>query len=185
MPANSGWNHEIVRLSYALEEDWELFYEQNVEGTSAFWQKNKFFCPVSKELAERQWKQLLTEKAGKIFRIESFGKELVGYLQIGEEDTENGIFTAFVYIRPEARRRGCATATLRLFFHYMYWERRFHKFYTLVTEDEAAVVALLCRVGCVREAVLPDMMYRDKKYQPLFFYGMTAQDYEKYTITEN
>ena len=178
----SHWKNDMVNLRCASEDDWVPFFEQAVEGCSPFWRVKKCLCPEGKEQVRKQWKALAEGKSGNFLAIEVQGKELVGYLVIGPVSWEDGIFSAWVFIRRESRRQGIATAALRLLAGDFFHSRRMNKFYTLLPEGDPAADALLHRIGCIREAVLPEMQYWDGAHRALIFYGLTVRDYEKSTV---
>ena len=178
----SHWKNDMVNLRCASEDDWEPFYEEHLEGCFPFWRGRKDPCPEGKELARKQWKTLVEGYTGNVLAIEAQGKELAGYLEIGPVSWEDGIFSAWVFIRGESRRQGIATAALRLLADDRFHTRRMHKFYALLPDGQPAADALLRRIGCTREAVLPEMLYQDKEYRALAFYGLTVQGYEKNTV---
>ena len=112
-----------------------------------------------------------------MFVIETLDGKPVGIFNLNSVDERHGTFSIGMQIIPEECGRGYGTAAMRILLRYAFDERRLHKYFGSVLEDNAASAAMLKKLGCVQEGVRRQQIYMNGRYMDEILYGLTAEEF--------
>jgi len=156
------WQGKFIRLRAAsLEDSHFLHYFENDD------------LPKSKEEIQSQ------QGDDRILMIEDISKKAVGWIRTYDSDRKNGVFSYFIFIDPAQRRRGYAKESITMVLSFFFQELRYQKVNAPVSAFNKISATLHEKMGFEMEGRLRKMLYTHGQYFDLFFYGMTAEEFDQ------
>jgi len=68
---------------------------------------------------------------------------------------------------------------MRILMRYAFYERRLHKYYGSVIEDNVASATMLKKLGCVQEGVRREQIFMNGRHWDEVLYGLTANEFRE------
>ena len=171
----------IVRLRAMEENDWESFFEMDLDSET---QRASWMVPFPRSTtAAKEWakKESLRNPEKDAFRfvIEHLADgKVAGTINTHTLEPENGSFGYGLGIHFDYRRRGCASEAILLLLNYFFKELRYHKCTVGVFSFNTASVELHKKLGFVHEGRLREMEYSNGEYYDHIMFGMTEGEFE-------
>lgn len=136
--------------------------------------------PISKKDQEQWYANFKnTEKQIK-YVIETEEDGVVGLAGLKDIDYKNGVATgAGIRIRRDVQSKGVATDAYMTMFKYAFAELRLHRINTAALEENTPSLRMMEKLGCKREGIKRDAVYKSGKYHNVVTLGILAEDYWK------
>lgn len=175
------WRADPIRLRAYCEEDVPHCTRWARDGGRARHLEHVWAPPSPAAVAE--WVMARArqsfENADYSFIIEdAAAAEPVGSISTFRCDLRTGTFSYGIDVAAEHRRRGYASAAIRLVTRYYFEECRYQKVTVAVHASNDASVALHEKLGFVREGRLRRMVYTAGAFEDELWFGQTAQEFE-------
>jgi RimJ/RimL family protein N-acetyltransferase len=74
-------------------------------------------------------------------------------------------------------RTGCSIEALRMILRFVFTELKLHRVYAVVLSSNVASVALLEKVGSVRESVMRESLRISRRWQDVYAYGILDREF--------
>jgi RimJ/RimL family protein N-acetyltransferase len=175
--SNYYWQNELVRLRAPRSDDWEEHYYAEFDSTARRRLEYEIELPPTEQNTKSAFDSV---QQGRIFfTIETLDSTAVGGVNLNSIDERNGTFSVGMQIYPDHRNKGYGTAAMRLILKYAFEERRLHKYYGSVIEDNVASSAMLTKLGCVREGVRREQIFMNGRYWDEILYGLTDCEFNR------
>ena len=95
-----------------------------------------------------------------------------------EIDLKNGVATsAGVRVRRNIQSKGVATDSYMTLFRYAFNELRLHRINTSALEENEVSLHVMEKVGCKREGIKRETVYKNGQYHNMVILGILAEDY--------
>lgn len=136
--------------------------------------------PISKKDEENWFSSFKnTEKAIR-YIIEDTQGHTVGLTGIGNIDMKNGCAKDLgIRIAPEVQSKGLATDAYMTMFNYAFHELRLHRIETSAIEDNIASLKFQEKIGCRREGLRREAIYKQGEYKNIVTLGCLKSDFEE------
>lgn len=136
--------------------------------------------PISRKDQEQWYANYHNTKTEIRFVIETDTDGFVGLTGLKDIDYKNGVATsAGVRVRQQIQSRGVATDTYMTMFRYAFNELRLHRVNTSALEQNTISIHVMEKVGCKKEGLQRESIYKDGKYHNVVTMGVIASDYLK------
>jgi RimJ/RimL family protein N-acetyltransferase len=173
------WQGTSVRLRAVEPEDWEAFYQWDLDTEMArlsYW----IPFPGSREHAKK-WtsEEARAEPKGHNFRwvIESLDGDFAGSIDTHACEPRSGTFEYGIAIQRQYWRKGFASEAIRLVLAYFFGELRYQKVTVHVYEFNEPSLRLHQKLGMCQEGRLRRMIYTAGAYHDEIIFGMTAEEF--------
>ena len=171
-----------MRLRAIEQEDLEfvrsLINDPEIEKTIVGWA-----LPISRKDEERWYASFSNSEKSIRYIIEDAQQGIpVGLTGIGNIDMKNGCAKMMgIRIAPNVQSRGLATDSYMTMFHYAFCELRLHRLETSAFVDNFASLRFQEKLGCKREGIRREAVYKDGRYRDIVTLGCLKDDFmEKY-----
>lgn len=170
-----------VTLRAIEQEDLEfvrsLINDPEIEKTIVGWA-----LPISRKDEDRWYASFSNSEKAIRYIVEDMNGRSVGLTGIGSIDMKNGCAKSLgIRIAPEVQSRGLATDAYMTLFHYAFNELRLHRMETCAIDDNMASLRFQEKLGCKREGIRREAVYKDGKYRNVVTLGCLKADFmEKY-----
>lgn len=173
------WKNSQITLRRPKAEDWEFLILHMFDTKGRFFFNNEVDLPVDIDQYRRKMEFTDPETLPyRCFAIENAEGMHVGIANLFGVDERNGNFGPIgIVIDPPARGHGYATAAYRMLGHYMFEERRMHKWNNGYIEENHASAALHKKLGFRIEGVRSDIYFHEGRYWNEVLCGMTEQQF--------
>lgn len=112
--------------------------------------------------------------------IETTEEGVVGLCGLKSIDYKNGVATsAGIRITKDVQSRGIATDAYMTLFKYAFSELRLHRINTSAMEENTPSLRVMEKVGCKREGLMRDAIYKNGYYHNIVTLGILDSDYIK------
>jgi RimJ/RimL family protein N-acetyltransferase len=176
---NNFWETDAIRLRAVEPSDAEVFYRWNLDSERARYLD--FVWPPTSLASVRAWVEEQAKKKlenGCFFwLIETCERIPVGTIATQNCEPVSGTFSYGVDVSAEHRRRGCASAAIRLVMHWYFNHLRYQKVTVHVHSDNTASLRLHEALGFQQEGRLRRMVFQNGQYLDQIFFGMTAEEF--------
>lgn len=173
------WEGKKVRLRSLEPEDWEFFYNWNLEtGT----QKNisHIWFPTSRQHI-KDWIKEEGLKGGSndqhTFVVETLEGKTVGTIAANSLSKVDGSFRYGLGIIDTERQKGYASDALKVFLNYYFNELRYHKVNAGIFAFNESSKILHEKLGFVLEGQLREVKYTDGQFWDMYIFGMTKGEF--------
>lgn len=134
--------------------------------------------PISKKDQEQWYASYHNTKNEIRFVIETEADGFVGLTGLKDIDYKNGVATgAGVRVRQQIQSRGVATDTYMTMLKYAFNELRLHRVNTSALEQNAISIHVMEKVGCKKEGIQREAIYKSGKYHNVVTMGVIVSDY--------
>lgn len=117
--------------------------------------------------------------------IESPDEGVVGLTGLTEIDYKNGVATtAGIRVKRELQSKGIATDAYMTMFRFAFSELRLHRINTSALVENVASLRLMEKVGCKREGIQREAVFKGGKFHDVYTLACLKSDYET-LIKEN
>ncbi len=160
-----------------LEFICSLINDPDIERTIVGWS-----LPISRKDEETWYASYSNSEKTIRYIIEDIQGNAVGLTGLTNIDMKNGCAkTAGIRISPKVQSRGLATDTYMILFHFAFDELRLHRIETSAFEDNIASLKLQEKLGCVREGIRREAVYKNGEYKNVVALGCLREEFmEKY-----
>lgn len=167
-----------VRLRAIEPDEWEdfLIFEGDTElirlsgGTSV----------PSSRAARRQWAEEVSKRREgdqASMRIETLDGSLVGWINVGQTDRRNGLFTYAIGIARDHWRQGYGSEAVVLLLRFYFAELAFRKVETKVYSFNEPSLSFHDHLGFHREGCRRAAYFTAGEYHDVVLFGMTAEEF--------
>jgi len=175
------WEGSKVRLRSVEPEDWEFFYNWNLETDT---QKNlaAIWFPQSKENVKNWIKKEIAkapENEEHFFVIETLTGETIGCINANTLSKNNGSFRYGLGIVQSQRKKGYASEAIKIFLNYYFNELRYNKVNAAVYSFNESSIVLHEKLGLIQEGRLRQVKFTDGKYWDILLFGMTKDEFNE------
>jgi len=110
---------------------------------------------------------------------ETLEGKYVGYVNLNSIDERHGTFSIGIQINSDDCGKGYGTVAMRIIMRYAFNERRLHKYYGSVIEDNIASAAMLKKLGCVQEGIRREQIYMNGRHWNEVLFGLTSYEFNE------
>jgi RimJ/RimL family protein N-acetyltransferase len=177
---NYYWQDELVRLRALQPEDWQLNMQMEFDSVARRRLQYEQELPPTEDnrkAATERFANFKPESGRLMFVIETLDGKPVGIFNLNSIDERHGTFSIGMQIFPAECGKGYGTAAMRILLRYAFDERRLHKYYGSVIEDNIASAAMLKKLGCVQEGVRREQIYMNGRYWNEILFGLTVEEF--------
>lgn len=136
--------------------------------------------PLSKKDQENWYANFHNSNEQIRYIIEDKEGNTVGFTGLKNIDYKNGVATgAGIRIKKDIQAKGIATDAFMTLFRYAFYELRLHRINTSSMEENMASLRMMEKVGCRREGLLRDAVYKNGKYHNVVTLGILDTDYKQ------
>lgn len=134
--------------------------------------------PISKKDQEQWYANYRNTDKEIRFIVETEMDGVVGLTGLKDIDYKNGVATsAGMRIKRDIQSKGVATDAYMTMFRYAFNELRLHRVNTSALEENAISIHVMEKVGCIREGLHRDAIFKKGEYKNLVTMGCLASDY--------
>lgn len=176
------WETERIRLRGVEPEDWEVFYQWNMD-SELIQNVRSLEFPSS----QSRTKQEVEERSKKAPDNDSIMLEIklvetsqsIGVILSHHADRRNGTFMYGVAIGAEFQRKGYAKEAILLLMKYFFEELRYQKCTVNIYGWNEDSIAFHEKLGFIKEGQHRRMIYAKGQYWDELFYGMTIEEWRE------
>jgi RimJ/RimL family protein N-acetyltransferase len=173
------WHSGTIRLRAIEPSDADHFRRWNEDSERA--RHLDFLWPPTSHAAVETWTAEMSQKrledGAFHWVIENEAGEAVGSIATHHCDARNGTYQYAVAIAADRRRKGYASAAIRLVLRYYFQELRYQKVTVSVHADNAASIAFHERLGFQLEGRHRRMHFSGGLHVDVLWFGMTAEEF--------
>lgn len=176
------WQGNTIRLRALEPEDWEHFYQLNLERDVD--RNLEMVWPPSSRARQKKWVEEKSATAGFTndwefqFLIETVESgQLVGSIDTHHCDIRQGTFEYGLSVRESFRGRGYAAEAILMVLRYYFLELRFQKANPGVFDFNQASIRLHEKLGFVLEGRRRRQSYSNGTYHDMLLFGMTVEEF--------
>jgi RimJ/RimL family protein N-acetyltransferase len=176
----SVWEGKLVRLRAVEPEDWQAFYDWDLDSEGGRMVDFVWF-PGSKERHKKQAADLAVAEVKNdemVWAIETLDGEFVGAIDTHACNRRVGTFEHGLGIRREHWRKGYASEAILLVLRHMFHELRYQKVNAHVFEYNEPSRQLHLKLGFQQEARLRRMLYTNGRFYDELIFGLTAEEFD-------
>lgn len=134
--------------------------------------------PLSKKDQEEWYANYKNSSQHIRFIIESETDGVVGLTGLVNIDYKNGVAdSAGMRVKRDIQSKGIATDAYMTMFKYAFSELRLHRVNTSALEQNEISLHVMEKVGCKREGIRRDVVFKQGKYHNLIMCGILDSDY--------
>lgn len=176
------WKKDGIELRLINEED-VSFFEEILKNTKLRRQAEHGIglpgCPACAEDMVAYALHGIETGSALWFMVLNDEGERVGYTLLDWMDERNGNAGWQVTILEAYRRKGYATAAVRILLAYLFEERRFQKAACCVMEDNNEGLAFVKKLGFYQDGLRTEIFYTTGVYLGEYYYSLLREEYEK------
>ena len=136
--------------------------------------------PISKKDQEQWYANFKNTEKQIRYIVETEADGVVGFTGLGEIDLKNGVATSTgIRIKRDVQSKGVATDAYMTMFKYAFSELRLHRINTSALEDNIPSLHMMEKLGCKREGLKREAIFKSGKYHNVVTLGILAEDYWK------
>lgn len=144
-----------------------------------------FALPISQKDEEKWYASFSNTEKNIRYVITDLEGHLVGLTGIGNIDMKNGCAKGLgIRISPNVQSKGLATDAYMTMFNYAFNQLRLHRIETSAFDDNQASLKFQEKLGCVREGVKREAIFKNGAYKNIVTMGCLKSDfmvkYEEY-----
>mgnify|MGYP001780562896 CR=1 FL=1 len=135
--------------------------------------------PLSQKDQEKWYANFSNSDKSVRYIIETEADGCIGFTGLRDIDWKNGCATtAGMRIARKVRSRGIGTDTYMTMFNFAFNELRLHRISASSFEDNVASLRMLEKVGCHREGIRRECVFKQGKYHNVVLMGILDSDYK-------
>lgn len=136
--------------------------------------------PLSQKDQEKWYANFSNSDKSVRYIIETEADGCIGFTGLRDIDWKNGCATtAGIRIAREVRSRGIGTDTCMTMFNFAFNELRLHRISASSFEDNVASLRMHEKVGCHREGIRRECVFKHGKYHNVVLMGILDSDYKE------
>jgi RimJ/RimL family protein N-acetyltransferase len=174
------WQTDRVRLRAIEPTDVEIFAHWNLDSDRARYLD--FLWPPTSLASGKEWAEAQSKKKPEQdayhWMIETLEGVPVGTISTHMCNQRDGTFSYGLDIAAEHRRKGYASAAIRLILRYYFEHLRYQKVTVNVHSDNLASLRLHESLGFQREGCLRRMCFQNGQYLDAIYFGMTVEEFQ-------
>lgn len=174
------WSNGLIRLRLQREEDWEARLCNKYDSEARLLFNDDIELPVDIDNFKQEQMDFIrscnsnTNKDTILLAIENNAGEHVGICNLFGINERHGRFGPVgIEINIKHRNKGYGTAAYRMIGHYMFNERRMHKWNNGYMEKNTASAMFHKKLGFIIEGIRPDFFFNNGNYSSEVLCGMT------------
>ena len=138
--------------------------------------------PISKKDEEKWYAGYSNTQQTIRYIIETYDGEAVGLTGLGNIDYKNGCAKGLgIRISSNVQSKGIATDAYMTLFNFAFNELRLHRLETSAFDDNIASIKFQEKLGCQREGLRREAVYKGGQYRNVVTFGCLNRDFiEKY-----
>lgn len=137
--------------------------------------------PISRKDQEQWYASFRNTKEEIRYIIEVEKEGVVGFCGLKDIDYKNGVATgAGIRVKKDIQSKGVATDAYMTLFKYAFSELRLHRINTSALEDNIPSLHMMEKLGCKREGLKREAIFKSGKYHNVVTLGILEPDYIKY-----
>jgi len=175
------WQGEHIALRGIEMEDAPFFYEWNKE-TGTQEGLDQIWFPSSL-LRQEKWVEKTSLKSieddSYFFVIINKEKEKIGMIHTNDCDKKNGNFSYAIGIKEGYRKKGYASAAIKMVLNYYFNELRYHKAVVGIYDFNQASIHLHLNLGFQEEGRLREMLYKGNRFYDLLKLGLLKREFNE------
>jgi len=157
---------DIEFIRSLINDPW---MEERIEGWA---------LPISKKDQEQWYESFRNTKEQIRYIIETEEEGVVGFCGLKDIDHKNGVATsAGIRIKKDTHSKGIATDAYMTLFKYAFFELRLHRINTSALEENAPSLHMMEKVGCKREGLKRETVFKNGEYHNVIVLGILEKDY--------
>lgn len=150
-----------------------LINDPDIEKTIVGWS-----LPISKKDEEKWYANFSNTQQTIRYVIETLDGEVVGLTGLGNIDMKNGCAKGLgIRIAPNVQSNGLATDAYMTLFKFAFNELRLHRIETAAFDDNFASLRFQEKLGCIREGIRREAIYKNGTYKSIVTLGCLKDDF--------
>ena len=134
--------------------------------------------PISRKDQEQWYASFRNTKEQIRYIIEIEKEGVVGFCGLKDIDYKNGVATsAGIRVKKDIQSKGVATDAYLTLFKYAFLELRLHRINTSALEENTRSLHVMEKVGCKREGLKREEIFKNGEYHNVVTLGILEQDY--------